>query len=328
MLPADPLAERRLLLFTGKGGVGKSSVVAALGVAAAERGLRPLIVELGHRASMANLLGGEIGHEPRAVACEGRLAAMSIDQDEALFDYIVAQVRMRRVARAIAGNQSLRGLFRAAPAVREVITLAKIQALVDARDAEGRPRWQPILVDLDATGHALMLLGLPQLLRRLVASGPLVGVGEALAGLIADPARTLLLLVTLAREIPAQETIELFRELRLRHRVDVGALVVNQVPAPPLDDALLPWLDRAEARVGRHGPLAADLALARRLVADHASALRVRERLAREVEGVPQLPLPHLAGGIEGEVELRVLAAAAEAWMSQRSGGRDREGER
>ncbi|HFE46900.1 MAG TPA: hypothetical protein ENJ18_15650, partial [Nannocystis exedens] len=82
-------ASPQLFLFTGKGGVGKSTLVAALGVAAAGRGLRPLIVELGHRASMASIFpGATIDHQPRSIACEGRLSAMNIEHDEALFDFI------------------------------------------------------------------------------------------------------------------------------------------------------------------------------------------------------------------------------------------------
>ncbi|MCA9687589.1 MAG: hypothetical protein KC457_35845, partial [Myxococcales bacterium] len=135
--PTSPLARRQLLLFTGKGGVGKSTTVAALGVRAAELGMRPLIVELGHRASMAAIFSfalssegadATIDHEPRPIACDGRLSAMRLEQDEALYDYIVAQVKIRRLARAIAGNTSLRGLFGAAPAVREIVTLAKLEA--------------------------------------------------------------------------------------------------------------------------------------------------------------------------------------------------------
>ena len=300
---------RQLLLFTGKGGVGKSTVVAALGVAAAQRGHRPLIVELGHRASMGSIFPGtSIDHRPRPVACGGRLAAMNLELDEALFDYIAGQIKIRRLARAVAGNASLRGLFRAAPAVREIITLAKLQALADETLEDGRRRWDPLLVDLDATGHALMLLELPGLLRSLVESGPLVRVTESLSGLIADRERTMLSLVSLAREVPVQETIELYADLKERHAIEVGALFINQVPAPAVPAELLPWLELAEARVSAgsdpQGPLAGGLRLARRLEGEHLGAQAQIARLAAELPEVPQVELPAVEGGIRGEAEL------------------------
>ncbi len=310
------LFDRQLLLFTGKGGVGKSTVVAALGVAAARAGLRPLVVELGHRASMGSIFPGTlIDHRPRPVACDGRLAAMNLELDEALFDYIVGQVKIRRIARAIAGNSSLRGLFRAAPAVREIITLAKLQALADDTLDDGRRRWDPILVDLDATGHALMLLELPKLLRGLVESGPLVRVTESLSGLIGDRERTMLSLVSLAREVPVQETIELYADLQERHAIEVGALFVNQVPDPPLPSAQLPWLEAAEARVLRgpdpRGRLAADLRLTRRLVDEHRVARAQIDRLAAQLPHTPRIELPAIPGGIHGDADLLRLGQLA-----------------
>ncbi len=301
-------ASPQLFLFTGKGGVGKSTLVAALGVAAAARGLRPLIVELGHRASMASIFpGATIGHRPRAIACEGRLSAMNIEQDEALFDFIAGQVKVRPLARAIAGNASLRGLFRAAPAVREVITLAKIEALARARDSQGHQRWRPILVDLDATGHALMLLELPRLLRSLVGSGPLRRLTESLIELVTDRQRTLLSLVTLAREVPVQETIELAAEIEGRHGLRVAALLINQVPPASLSPSLRPWLEVAGARAERGGPLAAELHLVARVCHDRQVALAQLARLRAELPGLAQIEVPAIEGGPRGPLDLRRL---------------------
>ena len=305
-------ASPQLLLFTGKGGVGKSTLVAALGVAAACRGERPLIVELGHRASMASIFpGATIEHRPRPIACEGRLAAMNIEQDEALFDFIAGQVKVRPLARAIAGNASLRGLFGAAPAVREVITLAKIEALARARDDQGHRRWQPILVDLDATGHALMLLELPQLLRALVGSGPLRRLTESLSALITDRQRTVLSLVTLAREVPVQETIELAAEIEGRHGIAVAALLINQVPHASLPPSLWPWLEIAGARAQKGSALAAELDLAARVYNERQVALAQIARLRAELPKLAQIELPAIEGGPRGLEDLRRLGEIA-----------------
>lgn len=255
--------------------------------------------------------GATIEHRPRPIACEGHLSAMNIEQDEALFDFIIGQIKVRPLARAIAGNASLRGLFRAAPAVREVITLAKIEALARAGDGQGRRRWWPILVDLDATGHALMLLELPQLLRSLVGSGPLRRVTESLSALITDRQRTVLSLVTLAREVPVQETIELAAEIEGRHGIAVAALLINQVPPVSLPPSLRPWLEVAGARAQRGSPLAEDLDLATRACNERQVALAQIVRLRAELPGITQIELPAIEGGPRGPEDLRRLGEIA-----------------
>jgi len=306
--------------------VGKSTVVASLGIAAAHEGQRPLIVELGHRASMAGIFSGAtIDHQPRPIACDGRLWAMNLEHDEALFDYIVAQLKIRRLARAIARNASLRGLFRAAPAVREIITLAKLAALAEEVDSEGRRRWQPIIVDLDATGHALMLLELPQLLRELVKSGPLARVTRSICALIEDPERTSLSLVTLARAVPVQETIELYQQLQGRHGIAVDALVVNQIPAVVTPPKLARWVDLAEEKARalvQDGAdrLRADLRLVRRIERSRAQAQAQLRRLRGELEGAPQVELPQLEDGVQGPADLLRLGELLRSGLRRSTG--------
>ena len=92
---SDPFASR-LSLFTGKGGVGKSTVVAAVALEARRRGLRPLVVELGHRASMQSIFGaGRIGHAPTEVA--PGVHASNVDLEHALADYVAAPRKRRSI---------------------------------------------------------------------------------------------------------------------------------------------------------------------------------------------------------------------------------------
>ncbi len=224
------------MLFTGKGGVGKSSLVAGLALQAAALGLRPLIVELGHRASMEGLLaGGPIGPTPTKIVVHPPIWALNIDPQRALEDTIYAQLKVRRLARGIRKNRLLQRLFAAAPAVRELITLDTIARLERAR-TDNRPRWSPILIDLDATGHALMFLDLPRVMRQLLA-GPLRTLVDDATELFADPLRTALCLVTLPGTIPVSETIDLCRHLE-RCEVPPHVIFANRVPAPALPPRL------------------------------------------------------------------------------------------
>jgi anion-transporting ArsA/GET3 family ATPase len=296
----------RLQLFTGKGGVGKSSVVAALGLALARDGKRPLIVELGHRASIESVLQcGKVGYEPSEVS--RGVWAMNIDFEPALIDYLAEHVRVRAIGRAIAENRTLRGFFDAAPAVPELVTLNKLRALLEQR-AAGALLWDRVLVDLDATGHALMLLELPTALDGMIGSGPLRRLLTSLADLLTDPERTRLHVVTLPGELPVQETLELCHELG-RRRVPLGCLVVNQVPALPLSVSSVDLLDVLEARGRSEGrsELIDDIALARRALFRHA---RARDQIARlQALPLPVVELPRVPAPVLNRDELCDLGA-------------------
>jgi len=280
------LATRRLQLFTGKGGVGKSSVVAATALAAARAGRRPLVVELGHRATMATVFEeASIGHEPTEVA--PGVHAANIDFDEALVDYVAEHAKVRALARRIVRGEALRRFFHAAPAVSEVVTLRMLERLEEATE-RGAPRWDPILVDLDATGHALMFLSLPEVFADLATRGPLARLLKGFTALLSDHDRTALNLVTLPDELPAQETRELHAALRKKGSVPLGRLFINRVPAPPVSDATRQRYDALEA-----AGWSAEVALARRLEAAHERAAAIADRLERELE-LPTLRLPLL----------------------------------
>ena len=305
----SPLLERRVALLTGKGGVGKSTVVAALAVAAARRGLRPLVVELGHRASAAAIFGAPaIGHAPRPV---GRgVFATNVDHEAALYETIRDAIGARALARAITRNGALKRLFAAAPAVRELTALRRIARLAAER-SHGGPRFAPILVDLDATGHAQMYLSLPRLLRALVAQGPLQRPLAAVTGLLTDPRDAALVLVSSAAALPVRETVELHDALARGRDVEVTAVLVNQTSADPLTPAQRQELDAFEADARARGDVERleDAALARQAIAEHQECVARLEALRARVD-VPVVTLPKLPGVPELEA-LGELACAA-----------------
>jgi arsenite-transporting ATPase len=279
-------ATRRLQLFTGKGGVGKSSVVAATAIAAARAGRRPLVVELGHRATMATVFGGTIGHGPSEVA--PGVHAANIDFDEALIDYVAEHARVRALAKRIVRGDALRRFFHAAPAVSEVVTLRMLERLEEATE-RGTPRWDPILVDLDATGHALMFLSLPEVFADLATKGPLARLLQGFTALLSDRERTALNLVTLPDELPAQETRELYGALRRKGLVPLGRLFINRVPQQPVSEATRALYGRL-AEAGWD----AEVALAHRLEAIHERSTAIADALEKEL-ALPTLRLPALA---------------------------------
>jgi arsenite-transporting ATPase len=299
-VPPSPtsLLDRRLLLFTGKGGVGKTTLVAALAIESARRGRRPLIVELGHRASMEAVFKvDQITYAPRDV---GRgVHAMNLDFESALAEYFEEHIPIQRVARTIMRNKTLQKFFHAAPSVSEVATLNKISALEAERGQAGGYRWDPIFVDLDATGHALMLLNLPGVMNGLIGDGPMRRMVDGFSQLLTDPRRTILSLVTLPLELPAQETVELYTQLDKHHDVALGVLFVNQVPPRPLNPKQAGLLDRLEHRALSFGidTLVDDVAIARRAMRYHANARGQINRLVREID-MPIVELPSVASRV------------------------------
>ncbi len=302
------LFHRRLLLFTGKGGVGKSSVVAGLATHLGAQGRRPLVVEIGDRGSMESIFASpRIGYEPRAVG-DG-VWAMKIEFESALRDYLSTHVPVKRLAKSIGENQTLQRFFRAAPSVSEVTTLNKLSSLESARMPGDRncPRWDPILVDLDATGHALMLLGLPSVMDGLIGEGPMRRLIDGFSSLLADPKRTSLSLVTLPKELPTQETIELHGRLRADHGVHLGALFVNRVPSPPFTEEQLALFEilGERATASEDQGVLDDLALGRRLIDEHQGAQKQLMRLRREID-LPVCELPVFNHGV-GSAQLQSL---------------------
>lgn len=310
-----PLLGRRLVIVTGKGGTGKTTVAAALALAAARSGLRVLAAEMGRDEALVPLLdpgGPAAGYAGRTLA--PGLDVMHIDPYEALAEYLGLQLGATRLVRGVLRNRAFHQLMQAAPGWRELITLGKVWHVEQMRRADGTPRYDLIVVDAPATGHSVAFLNVPRVVVSAVRTGPLRRHSLAVEELLEDPVRTLLLPVALPEELPTRETAELLSRVRAEVGVAVDRVVVNGVvPAPfpagleQLDETLaaLP----PELRCGELPP-------ARELAAC-ASFLRARHELGRhyvdlirELTGLPLVRLPYLAEGAAERGALEQLAAA------------------
>ncbi len=313
-LPLASLLERRLVIVTGKGGTGKTTVAAALGVAAAARGRRVLLVEVGRDEQIPSLF--EPGSPPAGYS--GRevhpgLTSLRIDPFEALAEYLALQLGMRAPVALVLRNRAFRQLMDAAPGWRELITLGKVWHLEQMQASPGRPRFDLIVVDAPATGHGVTFLSAPRVVVSAVRAGPLRRHAEQVEALVEDPARTALLPVALAEELPVRETQELVSKLRDDVGIQVDRVVVNAMLPRPfpvgLDD-----LDMRLRRLPEATPLGALPAPS--VLAACATHLRTRfelhERWARtlaESIGLPCVRLPYLREGVEGPASLAALGA-------------------
>lgn len=239
MDPRAYLARARVLVVAGKGGVGKSTVSAAIALAAARQGLSVLCVELEGRAELPRALGlnGPVDWEEQAALTTpqgGRVTIRRLQPDDALVEWLAAH-GLRAIVRRLRHAGALEVLSFAVPGIREVLILGKLKSL----EREGG--YDLLVVDAPATGHALTLLTSPAGLADAARSGPVRRVALEVRDLLSDPARCRVLLVTLPRELAVDETIEAAFEVEERAGVKLAEVVVNQYRAPDAHlDAPLP----------------------------------------------------------------------------------------
>ena len=221
------LLGRRLLFFTGKGGVGKSTVTAATALLAADRGKRVLLVEVDAKGNLPDLFEQpRVGFEPREVY--PGVFAMAMRTEESLKEYLRLNLRIPVLGRMGPLARVLDFVATAAPGVKEVLTVGKVCWETRA-SIEGRADWDLIVVDAAATGHIIGQLDAPRAIQELVSVGTVREQTDWMVELLADPALTALNVVATPEEMPVNETIELVERARAQLRVPLGAVVVNRV---------------------------------------------------------------------------------------------------
>jgi anion-transporting ArsA/GET3 family ATPase len=221
------LRNSRLVVVAGKGGTGRTTVAAALALALAAAGRRPLAVETGPTDSLARALGlAEAGYEPRPAA--GGTLTARLTARECLLEYGLMKLKLRPLFRRIFEAPFVRELVNMLPGMEEMLLIGKIGYMV--RQAERLGAKSPIdVVVLDAppTGQGAGLLTLPSTVLAAAPVGPVAREMAALRNLLVDAGRTSIVLVTLPEELPVDETLQLASELTGRG-LPVAAIVVNR----------------------------------------------------------------------------------------------------
>lgn len=222
------LLDRRLVIVTGKGGVGKSTVSAALALVAARAGRRVLVCEVNAQERVAPLLGAPPAGAAVREALPG-VFTVNVTPHEAMREYGLMVLKFRTIYDAVFENRLVRYFLRVVPSLAELVMLGKI--LHEAKAEErGRPRWDLVIVDAPATGHAVQLLRVPSALVDTVPGGPLRHDADWMEAMLVDPARTAVAIVTLPEEMPVNEAVELDAQVRGVLGMHRAALFVNAMP--------------------------------------------------------------------------------------------------
>ena len=303
-----------MVFVTGKGGVGKTAVTAALALLAAERGKKTLVCEVDAKGNLADFFEtGPTAFEERQVL--PNLWAMSMDTEASLKQYLVLQLKLGLMARIGPLARMFDFVATAAPGVKEIVTVGKLCWEVRER------HYDLVVVDAAATGHIVGQLAAPQAINGLVQVGPIRQQTGWMLEILGDPRRTGVAIVTTPEEMPVNETIELQGRLEAETNVDLAAVIVNRV---------LPELfGRGEEQVFDHlwdpdvmevldgelgGPAEPLLQGARMAVTLRRTRAAHLERLRTGIRpGIPMLYLPYLFARSHGLRSTRQLAEALSA---------------
>jgi anion-transporting ArsA/GET3 family ATPase len=299
------LFQRRFLILSGKGGVGRTTVAAALARAAVHAGKRVLVAQMDSPERLGRLLGhvGGIGAEVTPVS-EG-LDAVNMTPKADLRQYGLMVLRYETLYRTMFENKAVQGFLGAVPGLDAYAMLGKAWWHTNEQDG-GRFRYDLVILDGPASGHTATMLRIPQAIVEAMPKGPLARDAAAMRELFRDPERTAFVMVTLPEDLPARETSELARIVRGQLALPLGPLVVNGLPpAGPAREEVRTVLDRA----GQTGDARLDATLA------GASLLAARRKEAEEVlevlrkdPGLPMIELPRLPTTDLGPSEIDELA--------------------
>jgi len=298
----EALLAKDLVVVTGKGGAGKTTVAAALGLAAAARGRRVVVAEVAARDELARALAGDAS-EPfveRLVA--PGLHHVSIDPQHAMEEYLVDQLPARALAEVLVRSRLFTYLAAATPGLRELLTMGKVWELAQPeRRTPGASPYDLVVLDAPATGHGLALLGAPRTFADAARVGPISRQGRTIHEMLSDRTRTGVVAVAAPEELPVNEALALRDALRDRLGLSLDHVVLNAVLPDRLTAAEAEALETAggtrSVRVARHHH--------RRARAQNTQAARLRRGLAGQV---PLTTLPYLFRHELGAADLSQLA--------------------
>ncbi len=260
----EALLDKHVLLITGKGGVGKSTVAAAMARLASERGRRVLLLELESVSRVGPLFGlAAVGPQPQQAA--DNLWVACLQATDLLRFFAMQQLKIAALVNLALRNRAVDSFFRAVPAIKPILFLYQLWHTEVHHGPAGDRQWDLIVCDLPTSGFAAGMYAIPETLMSVFRFGPVGQYGQGMRQMLVDPRRTGLVLVSLPELLPVTETLELHEMLRARYQVETAAVVINGTMPQALKlgelqqaaDKLTgtphePWLWAAELLQSRH----------------------------------------------------------------------------
>jgi anion-transporting ArsA/GET3 family ATPase len=310
---ADFCSTSHVFIVAGKGGVGKTTVTAALAVSAARAGRSVLVVEVEGKSGLPAMFDADpLGYDE--IDLDSGVRARFLTPDAALVDYLVTH-GMKRISKRLVASGALEVVATAVPGMKDILVLGKVKSIEEQKVAD------VIIIDAPAAGHAITFLLSARGLLDAVRVGPVRKQAQDVVDLLSDPARCQVLLVTLPEETPVSEVVDTAFAIEDRAGVALGPVVVNQCFEPLPDDAPTDietilrdahdcqrFVSEREARDLLH---AAEFRAERHQL-QQAQKARLRDRLP-----LPQIELPFVYTPDIDRAHLDTLATALAAGIEQ-----------
>jgi anion-transporting ArsA/GET3 family ATPase len=227
------LADKRFVIVTGKGGVGKTTVCAAEALALSAQGKRVLVAMCNAKERLSTMLGvAPIG--PSIAKVAENVWAVNMLPEMALEEYGALVLHSRALYKTLFDNRYVRTFLRAVPGMQEWAMLGKAwwhTTETLGKGQTGPPKYDVVILDAPATGHGLDMLRVPKVIVNVVPAGLLRRDADRAWALLQDPSACAIVLVTLPEEMPTTETIELAAALS-EMGLSVGRVIVNGVLPP------------------------------------------------------------------------------------------------
>jgi anion-transporting ArsA/GET3 family ATPase len=300
------LLDKRLVVVTGKGGVGKTTVAAALGLAAARRGKRVVLCEVAEKNRLAWLFGARATHAENELA--PGLFSVSVDPEQAKQEWLHYQLKSRRLAGVLGGSRLFQYLTAAAPGLSELVTIGKVWDLAQLERRTGGSVFDLAIVDAPSTGHGLAMLSAPRTFAAVARVGPIGRQAEAIDRFLRNRRKTGVVAAALPEEMPVNETVEFEQALRRELGMRIDVIVINALHPARFQKNEVRRLQRASASTEvADAAIRAGLSEQRRARGEHAQVKRLRRAASAPVVALPRIFEPEL-----GRDELEQLSVELE----------------